>query len=61
MTLKKGLTIISLILIIPAAADTVGHWRFDSDEAEVETPITSSENVANARCSTPRWQPTLFK
>lgn len=49
MTLKKGLTIISLILIIPAAADTVGHWRFDSDEAEVETPITSSENVANAR------------
>jgi hypothetical protein len=47
MTLKKGLTIIFLILIIPATADTVGHWRFDSDEAEVESPITSSENVTN--------------
>ncbi len=34
MTLKKELVLLSLILSIPVSADTVGHWRFDPDDAE---------------------------
>ena len=48
MTLKKELVLLSLILSIPVSADTVGHWRFDSDDAETNSPITSTENASNA-------------
>ena len=48
MTLKKELVLLSLILSIPVSADTVGHWRFDSDDAETNSPITATENASNA-------------
>ncbi|MEE3176692.1 MAG: hypothetical protein VX269_05005 [Verrucomicrobiota bacterium] len=48
MTLKKELVLLSLILSIPVSADTVGHWRFDSEDAEIDSPITATENASNA-------------
>ncbi|MCP4849278.1 MAG: hypothetical protein GY899_15155 [Verrucomicrobiaceae bacterium] len=38
---------LSLTLIAPVSADTLGHWRFDSGEAEADSQISVSENVAN--------------
>ncbi|MDE0569957.1 MAG: hypothetical protein OSB44_04700 [Verrucomicrobiales bacterium] len=48
MTLKKELLLLSLILSMPVSADTVGHWRFDSEDAETNSPITATENTSNA-------------
>ncbi len=48
MTLKKELVLLSLILSMPVSADTVGHWRFDSEDAETNSPITATENTSNA-------------
>ncbi|HAA88581.1 MAG TPA: hypothetical protein DCE22_10005, partial [Verrucomicrobiales bacterium] len=48
MAFKKETALLFLVLSMPASADTVGHWRFDSDGAEINSPITAAENVSNA-------------
>ncbi|MCH2025967.1 MAG: LamG domain-containing protein, partial [Verrucomicrobiales bacterium] len=48
MAFKKETALLFLVLSMPAFADTVGHWRFDSDGAEINSPITAAENVSNA-------------
>ena len=51
MKQKSLLSLITLFIALPALADdhlaTVGHWRFDTDDAETGSPITQSENVSN--------------
>ena len=56
MKQKSLISLITLFIALPALADdhlaTVGHWRFDTDDAETGSPITQSENVSNpALCS----------
>jgi len=48
MAHKKAIVLLSLIFSLPASADTVGHWRFDADGAEINSPITAAENISNA-------------
>ena len=38
---------LSVFIIGSSLADTVGHWRFDSGEAQADAQISVSENVAN--------------
>ena len=51
MKQKSLISLITLFIALPALADdhlaTVGHWRFDTDDAETGSPITQSENVSN--------------
>ena len=52
MNLKPLLPLITSLIAFPALADdhqgTVGHWRFDADDAETGNPVTQSENASNS-------------
>jgi hypothetical protein len=47
MHMTKLSFLLSLTFIATAPADTVGHWRFDSGEAQADSQISVSENTAN--------------
>jgi len=52
MNLKPLLPLITSLIAFPALADdhqsTVGHWRFDAEDAETGSPVTQAENSSNS-------------